>query len=104
MIEASFKKKDWYFIFFNSWIRNKIKTFDKIFVQDENSKNILNENEINNVEIVGSLKIDRVKLQLNLNNRIDKFEEISKNKKIIVCGSTWKEDEEIIIELSLIHI
>jgi 3-deoxy-D-manno-octulosonic-acid transferase len=98
LIEANFKKKDWYFIFFNSWIRNKIKTFDKIFVLDQNSKNVLNENEINNVEIVGSLKIDRVKLQLNLNNRIDKFEELSKNKKIIVCGSTWKEDEEIIIE------
>ena len=98
LIEASFKKKDWYFIFFNSWIRNKIKTFDKIFVQDQNSKHVLNDNEITNVEVVGSLKIDRVKLQLNLNNRIDKFEEISKNKKIIVCGSTWKEDEEIIIE------
>ena len=50
------------------------------------------------------MKFDRVKYQLSLNNKVEKIDTILKNKRTIVFGSTWKEDEElkeniIIVEL-----
>ncbi len=97
LVESSFKNNDWYFLPFNFWIRNKLKAFDKIFVIDKNSESILNKNNITHTKIVGSMKFDRVKYQLSLNNEVEKIHTIIKNKRTIVFGSTWEEDEELIV-------
>tara|TARA_X000000368_G_scaffold384124_1_gene342483 strand:- start:515 stop:1735 length:1221 start_codon:yes stop_codon:yes gene_type:complete len=97
LVESSFKNNDWYFLPFNFWIRNKLKAFDKIFVIDKNSESILNKNNITQTKIVGSMKFDRVKYQLSLNNEVEKIDTIIKNKRTVVFGSTWKEDEELIV-------
>ena len=98
LVESSFKNNDWYFLPFNFWIRNKLKAFDKIFVIDKNSESILNKNNITQTKIVGSMKFDRVKYQLSLNNEVEKIDTIIKNKRTMSCfGSTWKEDEELIV-------
>ena len=97
LVEASFKNNDWYFQPFNFWIKNKLKTFDKIFVIDKNSESVLNKNNITHTKIVGSMKFDRVKYQLSLNNKIEKIDTILKNKRTVVFGSTWEEDEELIV-------
>ena len=97
LVESSFKNNDWYFLPFNFWIRNKLKAFDKIFVIDKNSESILNKNNITHTKIVGSMKFDRVKYQLSLNNEVEKIDTIIKNKRTVVFGSTWKEDEELIV-------
>ena len=97
LVESSFKNNYWYFLPFNFWIRNKLKAFDKIFVIDKNSESILNKNNITHTKIVGSMKFDRVKYQLSLNNEVEKIHTIIKNKRTIVFGSTWEEDEELIV-------
>lgn len=97
LVEASFKYNDWYFQYFNFWIRNKLKIFDKIFVVDKKSESLLNKNNITHTKVVGSMKFDRVKYQLSLNNNVDKIDTILKNKRTIVFGSTWEEDEELIV-------
>ena len=38
------------FSIFNEFIKNKLKKFDKIFVQDRNSLDVLEKNNIRNVE------------------------------------------------------
>ena len=97
LVEGSFKYNDWYFQYFNFWIRNKLKIFDKIFVVDKKSESLLNKNNITHTKVVGSMKFDRVKYQLSLNNNVDKIDTILKNKRTIVFGSTWEEDEELIV-------
>jgi 3-deoxy-D-manno-octulosonic-acid transferase len=99
LVEGSFKKNDWYFSFFNVFIKNKLKKFNKIFVQDKNSLDVLEKNNIKNVEVSGSLKFDRVKYQLTLNNKVEKINKLLKNKRVIVFGSTWQEDEKLIVKL-----
>lgn len=99
LVEGSFKKNDWYFSFFNVFIKNKLKKFNKIFVQDKNSLDVLEKNNIKNVEVSGSLKFDRVKYQLTLNNKVEKIDKLLKNKRVIVFGSTWQEDEKLIVKL-----
>jgi len=98
LVEGSFKKGDWYFSIFNDFIKNKLKKFDKIFVQDKNSLDVLEKNNIRNVEVSGSLKFDRVKYQLTLNNKVEKIDKLLKSKRVVVFGSTWQEDEKLIVK------
>ena len=41
LVEGYFESEDWYFSKYNYWIKNKLKIFDKIFVQDKNSFDVL---------------------------------------------------------------
>ena len=76
----------------------KLKIFDKIFTVDEESKKTLNRLKINNAVVSGSLKIERVKdyLDDNYNNNIIKS--FKGDELCVVCGSTWEEDEKIILK------
>ena len=97
LVEGYFESEDWYFSKYNYWIKNKLKIFDKIFVQDKNSFDVLKKNNLTNAYITGSMKFDRVEYQLKLNNKIDRLDRILENRRVIVFGSTWKEDEEYIV-------
>ena len=98
LINGRFTDSDWYFSKINYFFRKHLKSFEKIFVQDYNSEKVLEKYGINNVINSGSTKVDRSIIQLSLNNRISKIEEIIKNKIVFVCGSTWPEDEAFIFE------
>lgn len=98
LINGRFNDNDWYFSKINYFFGKHLKSFEKIFVQDYNSEKVLEKYGINNVINSGSTKVDRSIIQLSLNNRISKIEEIIKNKIVFVCGSTWPEDEAFIFE------
>ncbi len=98
LINGRFTENDWYFSKFNYFFEKHLKSFEKIFVQDYNSKKVLEKNGINNVINSGSTKVDRSIIQLSLENTISKIEKIIKNKIVFVCGSTWAEDEAFIFK------
>lgn len=98
LINGRFNDNDWYFSKINYFFGKHLKSFEKIFVQDSNSEKVLEKYGINNVINSGSTKVDRSIIQLSLNNRISKIEEIIKNKIVFVCGSSWPEDEAFIFE------
>ena len=99
LIDGKFEKDDWYFkIPFKNYAVKILKTYKKIFVQNKKSEEILIKNKIKNVIVSGSLKFERVKMQLEENNSNEKIEEFLNKKNCIVCGSTWIEDEKFIIK------
>jgi len=78
-------------------INSAIKEFDSIFVLNERSKKIVEDIGNQKVIVVGDLRYDTVipKLKNETNKIIERF--IFDNN-CIVFGSTWKEDENIIIK------
>ena len=99
LIEGKFRIGDWYFNApLKKIIESRLKGFKKIFVQDNISEKVLKEKKLNNVVLAGSLKIERVKMQLKENNDNVKIEKFKKEEFCIVCGSTWQEDEKMIIK------
>jgi len=74
-----------------------IKEFDSIFVLNERSKKIVENIGNQNVIVVGDLRYDTVipKLNKETNKIIERFID---DNNCIVFGSTWKEDENIIIK------
>ena len=99
LLESRFKKDDWYFKFpLKDFMMKSLKTYTKIFTQDLQSEKILKNIGIEKVINSGSLKIERVVNQLNENNNNEVIEKYKGNDLCIVCGSTWKKDEKILLK------
>ena len=99
LIDGKFEKEDWYFKMpFKNFAKKILRTYKKILVQNKKSKEILIKNNIKNVTVSGSLKFERVKMQIEENNRNKKIEDFLNKNNCIVCGSTWVEDEKLIIK------
>ena len=77
-------------------INSAINEFDSIFVLNEKSKEVVEQVGNQNVIVVGDLRYDTVIPQLK-NETKKIIERFIDDNNCVVFGSTWKEDENIII-------
>jgi 3-deoxy-D-manno-octulosonic-acid transferase len=98
LISALFRKNQSYFKWYGALMRKALVSFDHIFVQDINSKNLLNTLNYNQVTIAGDTRFDRVSNQLNQDNRLPFIETFKGDNLCVVIGSSWPEDEELFIK------
>jgi len=97
LISALFRKQQIFFKPYGGFMKRALKKFDHIFTQDEASKILLNHHRISPVSIAGDTRFDRVANQLALDNSLDFISQFKGDSICIVCGSTWPEDEELLI-------
>jgi 3-deoxy-D-manno-octulosonic-acid transferase len=97
LVSAIFREDQVFFRPYGKWYRNILKYFTHIFVQNENSKRILMENNITNVSISGDTRFDRVREIAAGTSKIPLAKEFVGDKKVLIAGSTWKKDEELLI-------
>nr|WP_252730079.1 glycosyltransferase N-terminal domain-containing protein [Zobellia uliginosa] len=98
LVSALFKKNQVYFKAYGGFMRNTLRKFSNYFVQDANSKELLESIGIKDAIISGDTRLDRVSEILDRDNTLD-FMEVFKNDKLcFVAGSTWPEDEAILID------
>lgn len=98
LISALFRKEQLFFKFYGGLMRKSLNVFEHIFVQDENSKKLLESIGFTNVTISGDTRFDRVYNQLQINNALGFIKEFKQDKLCIVAGSTWPEDEALIVD------
>lgn len=77
-------------------INSGIKQFDKLFVVNKSSKELIEKIGNNKVIICGDLRFDSIIKGLNKENT-KIIKDFIGDKNCIVFGSTWKEDENLII-------
>ncbi|HAQ21171.1 MAG TPA: 3-deoxy-D-manno-octulosonic acid transferase [Prolixibacteraceae bacterium] len=88
-----FKNTPW-----GKWYRKILSGFDHIFVQDEKSVELLNQIGIHQVIQVGDTRFDRVAEIALLGKNIPIVEKFKGDHQLVVAGSTWKPDEELLIQ------
>ena len=98
IISAIFREDQAFFKPYGRWYRNFLFNFHHLFVQNEKSKELLESIGVNNVTIAGDTRFDRVATNAQSAKRIPLFEEFAGTAKVFVAGSTWPDDEEILIE------
>lgn len=74
-----------------------LKGIDRILVQDQKSKELLDKHDFENVEIAGDSRFDRALEISNQPFEDNVLNDFSSEKFTIVGGSTWQEDEEILL-------
>ena len=80
------------------WFAKQLKNVTHFFVQDEKSAELLNSIGFSNFTISGDTRFDSVVANTKNPTKIALVELFSKNKKTIICGSTWAKDEMILIK------
>lgn len=101
LVSAVFKPHHPFFKWYGGVFRRSLKTFTELFIQDEESAKLLERISIKNYEICGDTRFDRVLDIKDSFKPIPFFEAFCKNNQIIMAGSTWPKDEEILIETFL---
>jgi len=100
-ISSIFIKNHYLFRWYGKWNLNIVKnSISHFFVQDQQSKKYLKKNKISNVTVVGDTRYDRVVEIAQSKKEIKLIKEFKGNNNLIVCGSTWPKDVELILHLA----
>lgn len=97
LVSAIFSSRQVFFKPFGGFMRNSLRTFSHFFVQDKNSKDLLSSINFENVTISGDTRFDRVSEILQRDNHLGFMSEFKKDNRCLVAGSTWPQDEEILV-------
>lgn len=97
LVSGIFRENQIFFKFYGGWMRSKLNCFSHFFVQDDNSKYLLNRIGFENVTISGDTRFDRVYDILQQDNSLSFVAEFVQKAHVLVAGSTWKEDEELLV-------
>jgi 3-deoxy-D-manno-octulosonic-acid transferase len=98
LISALFKKEQIYFKPYGGFMRNALKTFDHFYVQDENSKSLLNSIGLKKCTVSGDTRMDRVSKILDSDNHLDFMDTFNTTEHCLIAGSTWPEDEKLLVD------
>lgn len=98
VISAVIKESNLFFKSWAIWFREIIATINYFFVQNKDSKNLLNAINIRSVTVAGDTRFDRVKEILKSNPKLDFVRKFKSNANLIVVGSSWPDDEKILVE------
>ena len=101
-VASIFRPNQIFFRWYGHKYRNVLKCFTHLFVQNQQSVNLLKRLDIDCATVVGDTRMDRV-LQIRQTAKslplCEAFcQEVSANSHIIVAGSSWQPDEDILID------
>jgi len=103
-ISAIFRPEQIFFKEYGKWYKKLLQTFQHIFVQDKASKELLHMHGINNVTVAGDTRFDRVYDLYQQAKQLPLIEEFVKGaERVIVAGSTWPKDEELLVQYLRLH-
>jgi 3-deoxy-D-manno-octulosonic-acid transferase len=97
IFSALFRPSQIFFKPWGGWYLKAISTYEHIFVQNQESFNILHQYGFKTVSISGDTRLDRVGQIADAAPRLTKLELFCGDQKAIIAGSTWKEDEDLFI-------
>ncbi|PHQ57163.1 MAG: 3-deoxy-D-manno-octulosonic acid transferase [Lutibacter sp.] len=98
LVSGIFRESQPFFKWYGHWMRKPLKAFDHFFVQDENSIQLLRNINLSNVTLSGDTRFDRVYEITKQNNQLPFIEGFKNNKYTLVAGSTWLEDEKLLVD------
>lgn len=98
VVSANFRENQAFFKWYGGWYRKFLQNFEYLFVQNKHSQDLLNKIGIGNVLVTGDTRFDRVARVAAEAKTIPFVEQFCNGEKVIVAGSTWPKDEELLIE------
>lgn len=103
LISSIFRKRQVFFKWCGGFYRNILKLFTKIFVQDKDSKELLHSIGIKHCSVNGDTRFDRVATIAGNADPIENISNFIKSSKVIIAGSTWPDDEQLLTYLNSIN-
>ena len=103
-ISAIFRPEQLFFKGYGKWYLRLLSSFSHIFVQDKVSLDLLEKYQIKNASVCGDTRFDRVYDLFTQAKQLPLIEEFVRGAKhVIVAGSTWPKDEELLVQYLKLH-
>lgn len=96
LASGNFQRSHFFFKWYGAWFRKVFEFFTQIFVQDKTSLDLLQSYGYTNVMVAGDTRFDRVADIAKNASQIAEVAEFSGTDSLIIAGSTWEKDEEIL--------
>ena len=96
IISANFRSEQPFFKWYGGWFRKQLRTVSHIFVQNNESLELLKKINITQVTVAGDTRFDRVS---EITKNVKKFpviQKFCKNSDVFIAGSSWQPDEDIL--------
>ena len=98
MVSAIFRPGDRFFKWYGSFFRKMLKCVTHFFVQDETSRELLEQIGFPNSTVAGDTRFDRVVQVASGAKDIPVALQFAGDNHVLVAGSTWAADEKILAE------
>mgnify|MGYP003733208979 CR=1 FL=1 len=93
-----FRPQQVFFKWYGGWYRSMLKYFNHIFVQNQQSKELLASIGITNTSICSDTRFDRVYELASQAKQLPVIEKFINGHKAFIAGSSWPADEKLIIQ------
>lgn len=101
IISGIFRPGQVFFKWYGSLHRKILSFVTYFFVQDETSKQLLQNIGVNNVKVSGDTRFDRVWANAQAPGELKVVSSFKNNHKLFIGGSTWPDDEKLVATLVL---
>ena len=99
LVSAIFRENSPFFGYFGSFFRSMLPFFSKIYLQNQQSFDLLKPYAMEHLEVVGDTRFDRV---LALSQQVEPWQLkdiFVGDSEFVVAGSVWEQDMEVLIPL-----
>lgn len=97
LLSATFRENQYLFKWHASWLFEVLKDFKAIFLQDERSFDLLRARHLENIELTGDTRYDRVKTTALASVTNQTLETFKAGQPLLLLGSSWPEEEDILM-------
>jgi 3-deoxy-D-manno-octulosonic-acid transferase len=98
LISGIFREQQMFFKWYGGFYRKALDTFTYFFVQNEESKKLLQQLGKTNVAVSGDTRFDRVAAILDKDSTLDYISQFKNDTLTIVVGSSWPKDEALLLD------
>ncbi len=98
LVSGAFRSDQVFFKPYGAWMKKSLQAFSYFFVQNKSSEKLLNSIGFKNCMLCGDTRFDRVYELTNQDNHLQFVEDFIQNKFVLVAGSTWPKDEELLVD------
>lgn len=98
-ISSNFRSSQPFFQWYGGWFLKHLQHITAFFVQNETSKKILESFQISQVTISGDTRFDRVAALAEQNTELPIIKSFKNDHLLLVAGSSWQPEEEILEQL-----
>jgi 3-deoxy-D-manno-octulosonic-acid transferase len=98
-ISVLLRDDHWFFQWYGRWPRKQLSYVTRFFVQNPESAELLKRFGIDRVTIAGDTRFDRVAAIAARQAEIPVVEKFCAGREVLIAGSSWQPDEELILPL-----
>lgn len=96
LVNGLFRKDQSFFKWWGKPFRDALLSFDHVFLQNKESKQLLETIGMDRITVTGDLRYDRVMTIAQASRTYPELEEFRKDHFVLIGGSTWYEEEKIL--------